>query len=188
MDRAREHFDALVMLVETLKSESQGPANLATQLRDPERQRPRRVCMMVGEIVYNLRAALDHLVWGLATRNGQVSVGGVGFPVCDSPEHFKQVSHGGMLKGVPRKFYPLIASAQPYLASDPANAPLKLLQGLAIADARDGVAISLIRDAGGDTGVAFDSIGCYDNAPILPVLTYLSGGVQGIVESFERCF
>ncbi len=144
--------------------------------------------MMVGEIVYNLRAALDHLVWGLATRNGRISVGRVGFPVCDSPEHFKQVSHGGMLKGVPRKFYPLIASAQPYLAPDPANAVLKLLEDLAIADVSDGIAISFIRGPEAVAVVAFDSIGGYDNAPILPVVTYLTSGVQGMVESFEKCF
>lgn len=187
MDRAREHFDTLEKAVETLASNSQGIPDIATQLRYPELQRPRRVCMMVGEIVYNLRAALDHLVWGLATRNGQLSGGSVGFPVCDSPEQFKQVSHGGMLKGVPRKFYPLIASAQPYLAPDPANATLRLLEDLAIADARDGIAISLVRDPAAAI-VAFDNIGCYHNAPILPVLVYLSGGVQGIVESFEKCF
>ncbi len=189
LERARENIAALAQEMATLTANSEAAFDIGTQLRYPELRRPRKICISIGEIIYNLRAALDHLVWALAIRNGQRVTSRVGFPICDSIEQFKLVSQSGILKGVPRKFYPIIASAQPYLAPDPGNSVLRVLEDLAVADAHDGVAISFTRDPDSDAYfLAFDRVGGYDNAPILPVLEYLCKGAHGIVESFEKCF
>jgi hypothetical protein len=189
LKRARDNIAVLAQEMTAMAANSHATIDIAAQLRNPELRRPRQICILVGEIIYNLRAALDHLIWALAVRNGQNVTSRLAFPICESIEHFKLVSQSGSLKGVPRKFYPVIASAQPYLAPEPANSVLKVLEDLAIADAHDGIAVTFTRDPDGD-GYAFtiDAVGAYDDASVLPVLEYLSRGVDSIVESFGKCF
>ena len=189
VERARENMATLAREMAALAANSSGSTDIGSQLRHPELRRPRKICILIGEIVYNLRSALDHLIWALAVKNGQRITGRLGFPICDNFEHFKLVSQSGTLKGVPRKFYPVIASAQPYLAPDPENAVLRVLEDLAVADAHDGVAISFTQETDSDGySFTFDKVGGYNDAPVLPVLEYLCRGVHGIVESFEKCF
>lgn len=182
IQRAAEHIDSL----------SDEIASLAAGFAEP--RPPARLCLMVGEIVYNLRAALDHVVWALAVRNGKSSKGHIAFPVCDNPEQFKHLVNNGILKGIPRKYYPQIASFQPYLTPDPPNAVLKLLDELATDDLGDIGNIILTTEPAGEPSDAdgtsltlcFASVGSFENAPVLPVLGYLKNGVQAITQSFEK--
>jgi hypothetical protein len=191
--RLRRAAEQLACLSDAVAAITAAPLAVAELLRDAEPARPIEVCLMAGEIVYNLRAALDHLVWGLATHDGRTIDPPIGFPLCDTPEQFKHLIQNGMLKGVPRKYYPLIASAQPYLTSDPGNAPLKLLKTMAIADAQHALRIVVHRPAAaeigdGRTAVVFQRIGSYENAPVLPVLGFVRSCVAGVVDSFEKCY
>jgi len=190
--RAGEHIDSLGREIASLDATAIGNAPVIG--RSLDQSPPARLCLMVGEIVYHLRAALDHIVWDLANRNGKFTKGQVTFPVCDNPEHFKQVVNNGILKGVPRKFYPQIASFQPYLTPDPPNAVLRLLDDLATIDLRDMANMILIpvaAEEASETGalkidLAFTAIGSFENAPVLPVLGYLRGGVHTIAQAFEK--
>lgn len=182
IQRAGEHIDSL----------SHEIASVAANYAEP--RPPARLCLMVGEIVYHLRAALDHVVWALAVRNGKSTKGHIAFPVCENPEQFKHLVNNGILKGIPRKYYPQIASFQPYLTADPPNAILKLLDDLATDDLGDiGNIILTATPAGepsdqdgGALALCFVSVGSFENAPVLPVLGYLRNGVEAITQSFEK--
>ncbi|MYB50467.1 MAG: hypothetical protein F4X72_14585 [Dehalococcoidia bacterium] len=66
-----------------------------------------------GEIAYNLRSALDHLVWQLVQANGKTPDRRSEFPIfLEESEYFKGAK--SKLKGTSRRQRELIASFQPF--------------------------------------------------------------------------
>jgi hypothetical protein len=95
---------------------------------------PLRIAVITGEIVHHLRSCFDHVVWALASKSGLPDTERVNFPVCQTPEKFRNAVRDGIIKGVPKTARPLIEQLQPYRASDPPNSILQIVHDLDIAD------------------------------------------------------
>jgi hypothetical protein len=81
--RAREHLTQLNPVQEEIGSQSYLATDVQRDGRDVlvrlrvKNPVPRRVGCIVGDIVHNLRAALDYLAWLAVEWNGNVPPGGV---------------------------------------------------------------------------------------------------------------
>ena len=67
----------------------------------------------VGEIAYNLRSALDHLVWQLVLGHGGDPGPYNSFPICKSEKQFREARKRG-LEGVAEAHCQLIEAFQPF--------------------------------------------------------------------------
>ena len=67
----------------------------------------------VGQIAYNLRSALDHLVWQLVLVNGKIPGTRNEFPIFDSEEKYQKESKK-KLKGVSADRRELVGAFQPF--------------------------------------------------------------------------
>jgi hypothetical protein len=74
---------------------------------------PAKVHILIGEIAYNLVAALDYLVFVLAKSDSGVGQDGTQFPVCKRKEFFDR-GRNAMLKGVSDEHVALIERLQSY--------------------------------------------------------------------------
>jgi len=82
----------------------------ASWILDPLRN---RASVRVGEFVYNLRAALDYLVYVLAEADSGTRQNGTQFPIEDSQQGFTAHRHT-RLKGVSDEHAAIIRQFQPY--------------------------------------------------------------------------
>jgi hypothetical protein len=69
--------------------------------------------VVVGEVVYNLRAGLDYLVHALAEHDSGVVQQNTQFPICDDPNAFTKVAKS-RLRGIAHSNVSRIESYQPY--------------------------------------------------------------------------
>ena len=69
--------------------------------------------VIIGEILYNLRSALDQLVWQLVLANGQVPGRHNEFPITKDHRRWEE-TNGGLLKGISRRHEAMIGYLQPY--------------------------------------------------------------------------
>jgi hypothetical protein len=76
-------------------------------------QVPAKVHILIGEIAYNLVAALDYLIFVLAKSDSGVEQDGTQFPVCKRKEFFDR-GRKTMLKGMSDEHVALIERLQPY--------------------------------------------------------------------------
>ena len=94
---------------------------------------PPKFSVFIGEIVYHLRTALDHLVFILAAEKGNPTR--LTFPICCQKNEFRLAKRKGALKGVPNSAIQMIESLQPYqTSSNPKLATLYQLHNLNIID------------------------------------------------------
>jgi hypothetical protein len=122
--RAGEHLDDLRLRIDAM-SQQQKEAFLAHFDLNPLHQRAlpdpmpasMRVPILVGEICYNLRSALDYLIFELAKRDSVVPQKNTQFPIVDTPEKFR--SDGlPRLNGVNDTHVLMIERLQPYNGCD----------------------------------------------------------------------
>ncbi len=73
---------------------------------------PDQLCEMTGDIVNNLREALDHAMHGIAVAAGCKDPKSAYFPFSGDPTTF-EASLNGRCKDVPKEIYPLLRSYQP---------------------------------------------------------------------------
>ena len=66
----------------------------------------------IGEILYNLRSALDHLVWQLVLANGREPGWRNAFPIIDKQSNWHKAT--SQLKGVSSTVETMVESLQPY--------------------------------------------------------------------------
>jgi hypothetical protein len=151
IERAREHRDALEAMVRPVISGS-APESDLVQLNaklDPQSGQhvfrvatiPEdwrlRVGIILGDIVHNLRSALDYVFYALcvhylgATKTERLG-NQVQFPIEDNPQTFanKRVHFGK----IPWGHWAIIDSAQPYNGADPPRAALRTLRNLSNRD------------------------------------------------------
>ena len=69
--------------------------------------------VILGEILYNLRSSLDHLVWQLVLANGQTPGGHNTFPITTDDGKW-QKTKGTSLKGVSKRYEAMIGYLQPF--------------------------------------------------------------------------
>lgn len=82
-------------------------------IRQPPVLPPIRLGVLVGDVLHNLRSALDHLVWQLAIIGTGPAERRNQFPIFDDPEMFKQ-RRERYLHGVSQKHRARIEAYQPY--------------------------------------------------------------------------
>jgi hypothetical protein len=75
---------------------------------------PLRAGILVGEICYNLRAALDYLVFELAYLDSGIRQDGTQFPIEGKEKDFRYRQKGGWLKGINDAHVAAIELLQPY--------------------------------------------------------------------------
>jgi hypothetical protein len=91
-------------------------------------QCPPMLSVIVGDCLYNLRSALDHLVWLLVEANPSHKPTRKNmFPICGDPELFAKQIKRGRLDGVADAARTAIEGLQPY---DGRDNPLKILDHL----------------------------------------------------------
>lgn len=73
--------------------------------------------ILLGETCYNLRAAMDYLVFELARKDSGTIQKMTQFPICDSKERFRDVE-GRFLTGVNTAHRTAIEALQPYSGCD----------------------------------------------------------------------
>jgi len=78
---------------------------------------PTQISILVGEVIYNLRAALDYLAFELALLDSGRVQDFTQFPVCDSPEKFAK-KRASDLKGFNQIHVATIEALQPYRGCD----------------------------------------------------------------------
>jgi hypothetical protein len=81
--------------------------------RQPPVQPPSRLSVIVGDVLHNLRSALDHLVWQLAIIGTGPKEPLNQFPIFDTPEKFKEKCER-YLHGVRPEHRATIETYQPY--------------------------------------------------------------------------
>jgi len=127
IDRAREHLAESIRFVDAFR---EGYHNARTVIFNSEHSQkpdlvipeqplfvPQRVSILVGEICYNLRAAMDYLVYELALLDSGRIQEFTKFPICDRKEIFDRQS-GRDLKGLNSRHKALIEALQPYNGND----------------------------------------------------------------------
>jgi hypothetical protein len=125
--RASEHLASLKDLVEQIhfmQVHALGieldpkPPHLIKEVRMPaETYMGMRLPVLIGEIAYNLRSALDYLVFELAKLDSGSEQSGTQFPIEDDPSRFEgNVSR--FLKGVNSRHVAAIERLQPYNGCD----------------------------------------------------------------------
>lgn len=135
--RANEHMLDLERRISTLLQEDFKRATKETQfIRSPQigadhipflvfrfpPKLPPPICsILVGEIIYNLRAALDYLVYELACFDSKQEIDGTQFPIEDSEENFSKricsveaKGKGKYLRGVSPEHIAVIKRLQPF--------------------------------------------------------------------------
>ena len=83
--------------------------------------------VIIGDFLFGIRSALDHLVWQLVKINGQEPSTVNMFPIAPKPYDFRKAIKYGRLRGVAEGPCALINSLQPYYAG---NESLKWLDSL----------------------------------------------------------
>ena len=74
---------------------------------------PIELSITLGEILYNLRSSLDHLVWQLVLANGQTPGRYNEFPITADLQKW-QATKGRVLKGISQRHEAMIGYLQPY--------------------------------------------------------------------------
>ena len=73
-----------------------------------------RIGTLTGEILYNLRTALDYLIFELAKLDSGVEQSGTQFPIMDAPQDFAGRGTTVFLKGINATHVACIERLQPY--------------------------------------------------------------------------
>ena len=118
IDRAEEHLSELRAFFDDLRKDhldaSAGElvTGAATDAIGIELSEP-RTSVLIGEIVYNLRDALDYLVYALAWLDSGQPQDGTQFPTDDTPAEFAR-HRNKYLKGISDPHVARIEDLQPY--------------------------------------------------------------------------
>ena len=139
VERARKHADQLCAEMSKLDENDPDVAGRIVVEKDTKAQEyvprwvgkrhcPARWSLMLGEIFYNMRSALDHFAWQLTLRSEAKVTKTTQLPICISEHDFKRVA-GRALKGVHLNYVTLIEGIQPYRAApnDPCSSVLWLI-------------------------------------------------------------
>ena len=82
-------------------------------LYDPAAELPQSLSILIGEIIYNLRAVLDYLIFDLALLDTGTAQSGTQFPIDDTPDNFAG-HRARFLKGLSVEHIARIEALQPY--------------------------------------------------------------------------
>lgn len=115
--RAQEHLQHISEVARTFGADNADRLKLridgmTVTLVGDTPEAPAGLSIRIGEFAYNLRAALDYLVFALALLDSGSPQEQTQFPICDADEKFaKQV---GRLRGVAPEHVAMVERLQPY--------------------------------------------------------------------------
>lgn len=139
LNRADEHLNALDQALKTFiegkpystitEKEPQSGDSLVKLVS--QRSPPRGPSTLIGDILFNLRSSLDHLVYALAVLNGATDEQKEAseFPVFSDRVKFADLAPK-KIGGLTPEAWTAIERAQPYYAPDPDRHPIRLLHDL----------------------------------------------------------
>jgi hypothetical protein len=137
--RAQEHHAAwsraLDKWVATMPYAVRGEADpsgwfvIRLVVREPP---PPELLVIFADMISNLRATLDHIIWALVKESGIETHEHLTFPCVENREHWRSWL-GSQLKNVPPQWIPAIEQAQPFTAPEPRRHPMYVLHRLDIA-------------------------------------------------------
>lgn len=157
--RAEELWDELgVSLVEFLDprpfqtegSFDAGPSEWVVYFRVNE-EPPLRWGILIGDVVHNLRSALDHLAWQLVLLNGGEPSWRTQFPIYNDEEGFRRAQGGqSQISGMSDEDQQLVEELQPFQHPAGEEKPhhLVVLQSLSNVDKHRVVHTTLVQTAG----------------------------------------
>jgi hypothetical protein len=120
--RADEHLADLQQRIEVIRRQQEDSIVVQFDLNPPHSPQPSRftktfvplrVGILIGEICYNLRSALDYLIFELAEHDSGIPQGGTQFPIVDTKKDFEWWTKS-RLKGVNGAHIAAIERLQPY--------------------------------------------------------------------------
>jgi hypothetical protein len=88
--------------------------------------------VIFADMISNLRATLDHIIWALVEESGNEMHGQLTFPCVLDRKNWRSWL-GGQLRNVPQQWIPAIDQAQPFTAPQPRRHPMNVLHRLDIA-------------------------------------------------------
>jgi hypothetical protein len=138
LDRAERHLDELIETTLAFYERSPGASEEGPQQADgwipvywrQPNDPPIELALICGDVMNNLRAALDHLVYAVASADSGRSQNGTAFPIYRSNTEYRKPRRDGKsprdrrLKGVSEPHRSIIDAAQPYNERDPDTHPL----------------------------------------------------------------
>lgn len=122
IERANEHVTDLHAFI--IKFMESNPTEIITE-RDPQgiqdwyvfrwtANPPERISIIIGEVLYNLRSALDHLACALAKLNGATTISDVYFPFAGSEQEFDSERTKRKMNRLSADAIKLIRELKPY--------------------------------------------------------------------------
>jgi hypothetical protein len=88
---------------------------------------PASLSVVIGDFLFNVRSALDHLLWQLVFLNENKPSKSNMFPISSTPDIFSEEVKRGRVKGISTEAQKLLENLQPY---HPGNEPLATLADL----------------------------------------------------------
>jgi len=124
VDRARKHFEELSAALVAYRESKPGKI---VPRRDPDTRRmtyvlesieslPAGLASVVGDVLQNLRSALDHLAYQLVLvgTGKDASEDAIYFPIANDAQRFAQLVKGGQVHGARPEAVAAIEAVQPY--------------------------------------------------------------------------
>jgi len=143
--RAEEHLALLDAKIRAFIEGDPQPIALSIPYLDPdsgwyivygvvEQEPPPRLGVILGDVLHNVRSALDHLIWQLVLLRDKTPTRGNAFPTSFSEDDWKSVINS-LLQGVSGPHRAIIDTVQPYQGTDsPESTYLGMLKILSNVD------------------------------------------------------
>jgi len=173
--RAREHLAQLNPLQKAIGS----PGYLGTDVQRDGRDvvvrlrvngpTPLQIGCIVGDVVHNLRTALDYLACLAVEWNGSAPTKQTQFPVCETEARFTRVTKA-QLAGAPERFVRFVESVQPYNFQAVSESVIGIVHRLDINDKHNRLLVSALMSS--EISLEFDEPGCLEREPILTIPSF----------------
>ena len=115
--------------IDEIRLEAQHLGHRAAFLMGGPSDLPIEWAVTIGEIAYNLRSSLDHLVWQLVMQNGKTPTTSNQFPILLDKAKFNRAA-SRLLKGVDAHSRRIIEEIQPYQEGSEAGLFLRILRSI----------------------------------------------------------
>ena len=145
--------------------------------RGPTPTVPVEWSVMIGEILYNIRSALDHLIWQLVLTNGLTPGRHNEFPIAKDHKRWQQ-EKARVLKGVSQRHQVMIGYLQPFTGGTGLSfgvSNLKVLDCLSNTEKHRHVVVAVIASSGIERtilGVTQPELSDFDSDPPLKGSVY----------------
>ena len=119
MYRARDHFESLEKVLDTFYKERLEKVRSIHRVEElvafnESGEIPKRIPLIVGDCLQNMRSSLDYLVWELVKANSCEPGSNHMFPICQKEDSYNKALKSGRLKDIPDEAAAIIDAIQPF--------------------------------------------------------------------------